>query len=343
MMMNRRCLAFMFAIAAFAGTPLRAGAQPAAPSADAVKRADLSFKQGVRLYSEKKWSEAEAAFLSAWALNPTFDVAYNLGSAEYQLGKYPAAAEHLSFALRRWPLIGAASSLRKTAQQRLDAARAFVGALTVKVNVAHAEVFVDGQRVGAASLEGEVFVEPGERTVEAKLEGYETAKQVVQADKGAARAVQLTLVARAPKAKVVGELPQPAPVVAPKDESRSGAKKAILVAGAGASGAALLAGVVFTVLSNGKVDDAEAKGGWDPCYGPTTPVPNRCLELHQLRLDAARFANLAFWSFVGAGAVGAGTLAYALVSENRRQPSPQVRIVPVTMAYGGGIVLSGQW
>src|SRR5262245_54843763 len=210
--MIRRYITLMATIAAFAGTIGHVAAQPAAPgatatssssstsssSADTVKRADGFFKQGIRLYSDKKWAEAEAAFLSAWALNPTFDVAYNLGSAEYQLGKHRGAAEHLSFALHHWPLIDATSALRKTAQQRFDESRAMVAALTVKVNMPRAEVFVDGKSVGRSPLDEDVFVDPGAHTIEAKLDGYDGAKEAVQAAKGSAQTVTLTLVASAP-------------------------------------------------------------------------------------------------------------------------------------------------
>src|SRR5688500_14128175 len=111
--MSSRYLVTALTLAAMAGMPQQAAAQPApaAPSAEpndsALKRAEASYKQGVRLYSEKKWAEAETAFETAWAINPTVDVAYNLGTAEYQQRKYTEAADHLSFALRSWPRTGA--------------------------------------------------------------------------------------------------------------------------------------------------------------------------------------------------------------------------------------------
>ena len=100
--MNLRRMALVFTIAAMAGAPHRATAQPAQPAAGAGAAKDPVdiYKQGVDLYAKNKWREAKAKSLEAWPLNPTADVAYNLGSSEYQLHEYRNAAEHLSFALR---------------------------------------------------------------------------------------------------------------------------------------------------------------------------------------------------------------------------------------------------
>src|SRR5690606_1389230 len=128
--------------------------------------------------------EAEAALESAWELNPTFDVAYNLGNTKYQLKKHREAAQHLSFALRNWPLLKSVAKLKPTAEQRLAESRAQVGAVTVAASAVGAEVLVDGQVVGRAPLEGELFVEPGEHQVEARLQGYAPTSQTVRVAKG---------------------------------------------------------------------------------------------------------------------------------------------------------------
>ena len=113
----------------------------------------------------------------------------------------------------------------------------------------------------------------------------------------------------------------------------------------GVASAALGIGVLFAVLSNGKVSEAKAIGGWDPCYGPTPPVPNRCVELDSLRRSSATFANASFWGFVGAGAVGASTLVYTLVSSRKEKMPPTVglHVAPVPMAHGGGLIVGGHW
>ncbi|WP_437938774.1 hypothetical protein [Sorangium sp. So ce341] len=93
----------------------------------------------------RKYQEAEALLLPAWELNPTFDVAYNLGNTEYQLKKYREAAQYLSFALRHWPLLKGVAKLKPNAEKWLAESRAQVGAVGVTVSMAGAEVPVEAR------------------------------------------------------------------------------------------------------------------------------------------------------------------------------------------------------
>ncbi|WP_129573115.1 MULTISPECIES: PEGA domain-containing protein [Sorangium] len=184
----------------------------------------------MRLYSDGKYVEAEAELQSAWELNPTFDVAYNLGNTKYQLKKHGEAAQYLSHALRHWPLMKAAAKLKTTAEKRLAESRAQVGALAVTAGAPGAEVLIDGKAVGKAPLEGEVFVEPGEHRVEARLEGYAPASQTVKVAKGGTAEVTLAM------ALAKSEAQATAPVV--KTDGGTGASSAH----AGAPAAALAPG-----------------------------------------------------------------------------------------------------
>src|SRR5262249_54129625 len=121
----------------------------------------------------------------------------NLGSAELTLGKVRDAAEHFAYCIRTFPATGSKKQL--AAVKRLfDDARRKVGALAIKVGVDGAEVIVDGKPVGRAPLAEEVYVDPGPHTVEAKLAGYDAAKQAVQVPAGPAQSMTLALVATAP-------------------------------------------------------------------------------------------------------------------------------------------------
>ncbi|WP_437761664.1 PEGA domain-containing protein [Sorangium sp. So ce281] len=135
----------------------------------------------------------EAELESAWELNPTFDVAYNLGNTEYQLKKHKEAAKYLSFALRNWLLLKGVAKLKPNAEKWLAESRAQVGALKVSVTVAGADALVDGKGLGRAPLEGEVFVDPGEHRVEATHLDYEPASQTVGVAKGATAEVKLAI------------------------------------------------------------------------------------------------------------------------------------------------------
>jgi hypothetical protein len=308
----------------------------------------------VQLYTEKKWGEAEAAFRSAWALNPTFDVAYNLGNTEYRLGKYRDAAEYLSFALRVWPLLESTAGLRPIAEKRLAESRAFIGALTVKVNVEHAEVLVDGQVVGKAPLPGEVFVTPGAHVLEAKLKGYVGAKEAVQIDKGAAKTIELKLSAIVPMDAAGGEAvatAKPQEGLARGTESAvsdGGLRKKLIIAGIASSAVAITGGVVLAIVSNGHGTDADSQqaallqeAGGRACEMPTT-LAQRCEQQRSSLATRDTFRDLSIWSFVAGGAVGIGTAVYGLAT-TRAKPTSAVRVVPVATAHAGGLVIVGEW
>jgi PEGA domain len=333
--MNARYLPVILAFAAAVLACEDAAAQQAAPPrAEVVSRADALYKEGVRLYSEKKWTEAEAAFRSAWEINPTFDVAYNLGSAEYQLGQYRDATEHLSLAVHNWPLLTATSGLRQTAQQRLDDSRARVGALTVKINVEHAEVLVDGKAVGRSPLAREVFVDPGTHVVEATLAGYKPARTQVDAPKGSSQDVALALV------------PVPAPPPGGQTSDAGGPRKPVIITGAALGGAGVILGAVFAGLSDAKASDVNAKhdaivnmGAAAACGAAPSAA---CQALLSAKQSQATFANASAWSFIAGGAVGAATVIYA-VAAPRAAKNSGMRVVPLVAADGAGVALRGEW
>ena len=130
-------------------------------------------------------------------------------------------------------------------------ARPQVAALAIKVNVEKAEVFVDGKSVGFAPLVDGLFVEPGTRKIEARLPGYEAATEMVEAMKNGSIEVALTLRKPIP-------LPPPSDAAPLRLPQKDGPKTGLLVVGGVTAGTALVAGVVFTVMSNGKSSDADS-------------------------------------------------------------------------------------
>ena len=321
---------------------------------EALKRAEGLFQQGIRLYSDKKWAEAEAVFREAWALNPTFDVAYNLGSAEHRVGKFAEAAEHLAFALRHWPLIGATTGLRGTAEQRLKEAREKVGALRVTVSVAGAEVFVDGRSVGVTPLEGEVFVAPGEHGIEARREGYETARKEISATAGAAVEVEL---APAVKPEVApGPVGAPVTAMGPVGAARSEAQpvpppaERSLVPAIALGGVAVVGlgvGIGLLAAAGGEASTAEEQHAsilraGRSCVGGAGNYDAQCPELDDVSDRADTLHNAGVGMLIGAGVAAAAAGAYLIWwPAPAGSASARVRAAPAMSATGGGVVVVG--
>jgi hypothetical protein len=300
--------------------------------------ADTLFHKGGVAFDAGKMDQAYPLLKAAWALKQTHDIAGNLAQVELALGKYRDAAEHIAYALAHFPP-SIQSDRRDKMKKALDEIRPKLGVLTIKINRPEATVSVDGKAIGVSPIAAEVFVEPGAHTVKAELKGSPAVEAAVQVGKGASQEVTLTL------EQAEGVTPPPPPVLPPtKEEPRPGPNKAIVLAGAGASGAALVAGVVFTVLANGRASAAREKAhglitatGSETCVQPV----GACGELAGLYHDRVTFSNTAAWSFISAGALGAATGIYALAT--RSKPKAGVGAAPVVTANGGGFVVGGAW
>ncbi|WP_437571452.1 PEGA domain-containing protein [Sorangium sp. So ce542] len=338
MTMNFRSVALLISLATAIAVPDIAAAQPPAPqqaagSADAAKRAEALVQKAGRLYSDGKYQEAEALLLPAWELNPTFDVAYNLGNTEYQLKKYREAAQYLSFALRHWPLLKGVAKLKPNAEKWLSESRAQVGAVGVTVSMAGAEVLVDGKVTGRAPLEGEVFVEPGEHRVEARLSGYETASQTVRVGKGGTVKVELAMTLAKSEANEATPVANVAEGASAPGAGAGGGPAAELAPGAPvepasppqprswvpvlALGAASAVGLGMTVASRNARSDADAQRAailsrGPGCVNAPSDVASACDAFKDTAGSAEAFGTGALVAYVASGALAAGAVTYAL-------------------------------
>jgi hypothetical protein len=326
---------------------------PASNSALDDKAREL-FRDGVKAAEKSQWTKAHASFLAAWSLKQHYQILGNLGTSEAMLGKWRDAAEHLSRYLREAPKEKVEE--RKSAEDLLAQARRKVGAITVRVEPAGAEVFVDGKAAGKAPLEGEMFVEPGAHILEAKLEGYEVAKKDVSAGAGAAQAVEMRLASAGAKgpagsSTVSGKSGAGAGSSDQASNTRGGEKtsglRPLVIGGLVATGVVAVAGVGFAVASNANASDAEEKrigfvqeGVPYPCREPS--YADRCTDYTGTLKAVDNFRHLAIASFVVAGSLGAGTAVYALVTRNRKQTS-MVKAAPVVARNGGGLWITGDF
>ncbi|WP_437638471.1 PEGA domain-containing protein [Sorangium sp. So ce854] len=338
-----------------AGSAPAAAASPqAAPAgaqaAQASREADAAFARGKELYRQGKLDAAYEAYRTAWSLKQSYDIAANLANTELQRGMKVEAAEHLAFCLRSFPATGnPAQHAQITSQFR--AVRKEVASIVVQANVDGAEVSFNGTAVGRTPLRHEVFVKPGTVAVEARLAGHGPAGVTLEVPAGETNTANLALqplerpappaLLEPPAPRAEAPVPAPAP---PVGADTGGPRPEVLIAGGAVAGAGVVAGVILTVLAVGRDGDADARrealvreGGPAACAADSP----RCAGLRDTLEGAADLKNAALWTFVGAGAVGLATGAYALWGGGA--PRPAVAAAPVVTAHGGALVIRGAW
>lgn len=172
-MRTRSCIAALLLAASSAALPCR---DVAAQEKDAVtEMAKHRFQEGVKFFDQKRYEEARAAFLQAYALKHHPAVLLNLAQCELRSGHNLEAARHFATYLREPP--PNAGNGTSDAEKGVAAARAKLGRIQVSV-AAGAEVLVDGEAVGQAPLPEAVDAAPGNHTVEARLAGHSTSTSV---------------------------------------------------------------------------------------------------------------------------------------------------------------------
>jgi hypothetical protein len=344
--MRTRTFALALLFAGLLVTPAQVrAADPSSSGTEATVMTDKArqlYEDGLAAIQKSKWLEARAALLAAWSLNKHWQIAANLAGCEIELGKYRDAAEHAAYYLRNAP-----ADRRAKAELVMNRAKAKVGALTMSVDVDGADVLVDEVSVGRSPLKEPIYLDPGEHRVLVRLHGRPDVVQKVALAAGESKGVAIKMEAEVgPVAAGTGapsvEIPPPPPPV-----EGGGANRAVLVSGGVGAGVALGMGVVFAVLSSGKAnavkqqrDALVASAGTSACTGGN--VPADCAGLQETIQTHNTFSRLEGWSFIGAGALGAGTVIYWLAAPKAVQKSG-VAATPIVTSCGGGISVIGVW
>jgi hypothetical protein len=301
--------------------------------AEAMRRSEKALEQG-------RMDEAYEILSAAWKRKKTYDIAANLGSLELRMSKARDAAEHLTFSLHEYPP-SADARIREKLQGRLGLAKREIGVLRIDVSVERADVTIDGQSVGQSPISGERFVEPGARVVEARLTGYQAARQTTDVAKGSETHILLTL---APE--LTGSPSPPSTI----DLSTSRRSTAPLVIGGIVTGIGVLAGTTFLALAESRAStaddrqkDIQARGGSAAsCYAPAADLANSCNGLSTANREKDSFRKWEIASFAMAGvAAGAAVTTYFLLSPIKS--SAHLTTTPYVARDSGGIWLSGDF
>jgi tetratricopeptide (TPR) repeat protein len=302
----------------------RAADQPAPVTP--AEQASKFYQQGNIEFEKKNWTDAESAYLKAWAITRTFDIAANLGEVEFHLGRMREAAEYLDYSLRTAPP-STKPAQRDRTTHFMNQAKEKLGVVHVHVNVAGSQVSINGRAFAAEDLAHDIFLDPGAYTVIANHAGYIETKQLTNVKLGTPpeNEIKITLM--------------PAPL-----ETRSRVPTIVLGV---ASAASLGLGAVMTIVSNGKSTDAGAQRaailqGGGQCAKPESSFIGPCAGMKSSLKSLDTTANVARIAYAGSGLLLIGAVTYALLPP----PNPQagwVRAAPVIGTGNGGIVVMGAW
>ncbi len=325
--------------------------------ADPGKEAEEHYLRGKALLKGGDVKGAYLEYRASWDLKQSYDIAANLGNLELEQGMPRDAAEHLAFALRT-VAVGVPEDRVATIRGLLDRARKLVGAATVKVNVAGAEILVDGLAVGRSPLASEIFVDPGKRTIEARLSPYAPAKTVVDVPRASTVPVELVLVLAAPTASGFASASVPTVPTAPPIPTAKPKSMIPVGVGVAAAAAGLGVGIVGLVLSaskggeidrlHGELAPLDTQGNTSICATGAPPV--QCADLNSAFMARGAFRNLTIAGFATAGAATLATVAWVLIpgAKPASASPPRDKATPVRASFsagpsGGSVILSGQF
>src|SRR6185436_7266844 len=159
----------VLALAALAGAPRTARAQPPAAATESevakTNEAQEHFRRGIDRYKQGDFAAAQVEFTRAYELVPSYKILYNLGQVSYQRRDHAAALRYF----RKYLADGAdalpAERRHEVAADVADLEQR-VGRLQIDSAEEGAEVFVDDVLVGTTPLAGLITVNGGPRKID---------------------------------------------------------------------------------------------------------------------------------------------------------------------------------
>jgi hypothetical protein len=302
------------------------------------------YREGNQAFTEGNTVRAYQAYLRAWELSRSFDVACNLGRTEVELGKVRDAAEHLAFCLEYYAASGRPElrSAREKFQRLFVEVRASVAELHFEVRPVGASIELDGRLVGVEPLQDPVFVTPGAHEIRISLSGHRPTTINLNSERGGTIPITVTL-------ETESNVPSPAPVASPpplvpasaasSGSSSTSVRSYALLVGGGVAVLGLGVGVGFWINKNSTQDKAQSlraqaadELGDGGCNGSRSA--SVCTELRNTADRSHTYGQIATVGFaVSAGALLATGIVWvategAASPRSNQRASRQIRFVP---------------
>jgi tetratricopeptide (TPR) repeat protein len=284
---------------------------------------------GMDLRAQNHPEAALRVFQLAFELHPDSMTLARIAQAEFALGRFAEAEEHLLRVLAdaRDPWV---RDHTPQVQAALEQARAALGSIEIRCNVAGAEFWVDGARYRTLSFQSGpqvVRVRAGGRGVDVRAEGYESQHWnldlPVGQEVGARINATLTRTAQTTTGTTAAS-------------SGTGAGPWIL-AGLGLAGLGAFGTLQFA-LREGALDQYNTLCPGDVC------APQNYGTARELRRDAGFYGVLANVSLgIGAATLGGALIWWIAARPSTRTSTSQSRyhLAPTALAGGGGFQIGG--
>ncbi|RYZ04654.1 MAG: PEGA domain-containing protein [Myxococcales bacterium] len=286
-----------------------------APDAAAKQEAARRFGSAIKLYEDGDYQLALAEFERVYELVPDYRVLYNIGQVSMQLGRYARALRTLREYMGRGG-DAVPSDRRSAVRADIEVLETRTATLTLDIQPAGTEVWIDGVLIGQAPLAQAVVVDVGERTVQARRRGFVGRTQAITLAGSDQRQLVLALEPEPKTAPsggpaLVGPSPAGPRTAAPTRESKS---RPVLWVGWGTTATLAAGSAIAAVLG------ASAASNLRDLRDARTATRDALDQEHDRA--AARFL-VADVLGVAAVAAGATTLYFQLSGSRERERAPQ--------------------
>lgn len=292
---------------------------------------------------------------------PPWGIAARHSAAAEELELYAEAATMLRYAMQQRPAPSpdaqpeAGADDEATAapwEKRMEGLLEKVGRLRMRVQPVGAEVFVDGESVGVAPIEEDIFVMPGPREIIVTRTGYEPLRRTLSVVPGKRDTAQLKLSARSDQLPPRLAPPpsesesESSPGAFDEDEGLSPAELGRIV-GIGVGAAGIVAAVLMGVAYSSRDEKAEKLrqeaidvAGPNNTCGDKSPLKDTtCKKLGQTLQARNNLGTAAIAAGIGGGLVLAGGLLSLLIPTGDDEDEAAVSFTPTL----GGAMIRGRF
>jgi hypothetical protein len=180
-----------------------------APTEDARETARLHYARGLELAGQADYEAALREFSEAYRVSPHFAVLYNMGQAQFALGRPAEAIESLSKYLRDGQE-QVPPARRQEVQAQIALLESLFAELTITTDQSGALITVDGREVGRTPLYQPIRLASGTHIVSATMEGMASINRSVTLASGDRQVLTLEMPSHSEPSNVAEGQPSPA-------------------------------------------------------------------------------------------------------------------------------------